>query len=109
VAEQGCLRTQGGGARRRLPARHILCPYDLTILAVAVAFFARHGLAHGFRDYEITLLAGVWCAPLLARAVALDTGIPLGLIAQAALFIIIVDRARHKTRSLPRSESLAPA
>jgi len=83
--------------------------YDLTILAVAVAFFARHGLARGFRDYEITLLAGVWCAPLLARAVALDTGIPLGLIAQAALFLIIVDRARHETRSLPRSEILAPA
>jgi alpha-1,2-mannosyltransferase len=36
--------------------------YDLTILAAAVAFFARHGLAHGFRAYEITLLAGVWCA-----------------------------------------------
>lgn len=83
--------------------------YDLTILAVAIAFFVRHGLAHGFRDYEVTLLACVWCAPLLARSVALDAGIPLGLIAQAALFIIIVDRARHETRSLPRSESLAPA
>lgn len=83
--------------------------YDLTILAVAIAFFVRHGLARGFRDYEITLLACVWCAPLLARTIALDAGIPLGLIAQAALFIIIVDRARHEARSLPRSESLAPA
>ncbi len=83
--------------------------YDLTILAVAIAFYVRHGLARGFRDYEITLLAFVWCAPLLARAVALDTGIPLGLIAQAILFIIIVDRARLEARSLPRSESLAPA
>jgi hypothetical protein len=83
--------------------------YDLTILAVAIAFFVRHGLAHGFRDYEITLLAFVWCAPLLARAAALDAAIPLGLIAQAALFIVIVDRARHAARSLPRSERLAPA
>jgi hypothetical protein len=83
--------------------------YDLTILAVAIAFLVRHGLARGFRDYEITLLAFVWCTPLLARAVALDTGIPLGLIAQAVLFIIIVDRARLEARSLPRSESLAPA
>lgn len=92
-----------------LLATPYLIDYDLTVLAVAMAFFVRHGLAHGFRDYEITLLAFVWTAPLLARALALETGIPLGLIAQAVLFVAIIDRARHEVRSLPRSERLAPA
>jgi hypothetical protein len=31
--------------------------YDLIVLAVAIAFFARHGLSRGFRDFEISLLA----------------------------------------------------
>jgi hypothetical protein len=31
--------------------------YDLFVLAVAIAFFVRHGLQHGFRNYEISLLA----------------------------------------------------
>src|SRR5262249_56209128 len=40
--------------------------YDLVVLAVAVALFARHGFAHGFRDYEISLLAAALaCSPVL--------------------------------------------
>ena len=44
--------------------------YDLVVLAIAIAFFARHGFANGFRDYEITLLAAAWVVPLLARGIA---------------------------------------
>ena len=44
--------------------------YDLVVLGIAIAFFTRHGLAHGFREYEISLLAFVWVAPLVARSLA---------------------------------------
>jgi hypothetical protein len=41
------------------------------VLAVAFAFFTRHGLRHGFRDFEISLLAAVLYAFISQRA-ALD-------------------------------------
>jgi hypothetical protein len=50
--------------------------YDFVVLAVAIAFFARHGLRHGFRDFEISLLAAAWIVPLLSRSVAGSTLIP---------------------------------
>src|SRR6201992_2766396 len=51
--------------------------YDLVVLAVAIAFFARHGLDRGFRSFEISVLAAAWIAPLLARGIAGISGIPL--------------------------------
>jgi hypothetical protein len=67
--------------------------YDLVVLAVSIAFLARHGFAHGFRDYEISLLAFAWIVPLLSRGVAGVTGIPLGLIAMLALYVFTLRRA----------------
>lgn len=63
------------------------------IPALAIAFFARHGLSHGFRDYEISLLAAAWIAPLLSCGVAGVTGIPIGLLALLALYIVTLRRA----------------
>jgi hypothetical protein len=67
--------------------------YDLVVLAVAIVFLARHGLKHGFRDFEISLLAAAWLAPLLSRAIAGATGIPLGLMVLLALYGFILRRA----------------
>ena len=67
--------------------------YDLVVLAVAIAFFARHGLSRGFRTFEISLLAAAWIVPLLARAVAGSTGIPLGLMTMLTLYALILRRA----------------
>jgi hypothetical protein len=67
--------------------------YDLVVMAVAIAFFARHGLRKGFRDYEISVLAFAWIVPLLSRAIAGATGIPLGLLALVALFGLTMRRA----------------
>jgi hypothetical protein len=67
--------------------------YDLVVLAVAIAFFARHGLARGFRDYEISLLAAAWIVPLLSRGIAGVTGIPLGLLVLLALHFCTLRRA----------------
>jgi alpha-1,2-mannosyltransferase len=74
--------------------------YDLMMLAVAIAFYARHGLARGFHNFELSLLAFVWIAPLLTRPLADATGIPLGLIAQIVLFIMALGRA-HREITLP--------
>ena len=67
--------------------------YDLVVLAVAIAFFVRHGLSRGFRDYEISLLAAAWIVPLLSRGIAGATGIPLGLLVLLATYVFTVRRA----------------
>ena len=70
--------------------------YDLMLLAVAIAFYVRHGLAHGFHEFELSLLVFVWVAPLATRPVADAIGIPLGLIAQTILFVMTIVRARRE-------------
>ena len=67
--------------------------YDLVVLAVAIAFFARYGLRHGFHDYEISLLAAAWVVPLLSRGVAEISYIPLGLFVMLAFYMFVMRRA----------------
>jgi len=67
--------------------------YDLVVLAVAIAFFVRHGLRHGFRDFEISLLAAAWIVPLLSRSVAGVSYIPLGLLVELTFFAFVLRRA----------------
>jgi hypothetical protein len=80
-------------ATASLLATPYVLDYDLVVLAIAIAFLARHGLARGFRDYEISLLAAAWIVPLLSRGIAGATGIPLGLIAMLALYAFTLHRA----------------
>jgi hypothetical protein len=82
-----------GLATASLLATPYVLDYDLVALAVAIAFFVKHGLRHGFRDYEISLLAAAWIVPLLSRGIAGVTGIPLGLLVMLALYVFIVRRA----------------
>jgi alpha-1,2-mannosyltransferase len=67
--------------------------YDLVVLAVAVAFFVRFGLARGFRDYEVSVLSFAWAVPLMTRSVAGAAGIPLGLMAMLMLYGLTLRRA----------------
>lgn len=71
--------------------------YDMVVLAVSIAFFIRHGLAHGFRDYEISVLAAAWIVPLFARTLGGLTTIPFGLIVMLLLFAITMHRAAADT------------
>jgi len=80
-------------ATASLLATPYVLDYDLVVLAIAIAFFARHGYGHGFRDYEISILAAAWIVPLLSRGIAGATGIPLGLIAMIALYSLTLHRA----------------
>jgi hypothetical protein len=92
-----------GLATASLLATPYVLDYDLVALAVAIAFLVRHGLTFGFRDFEISLLAAAWIAPLLSRSIAGATGIPLGLIVLLALYVSILRRAaidRNRATSL---------
>src|ERR1700761_4132249 len=82
-------------ATASLLATPYVLDYDLVVLAVAIAFFACHGIKQGFRDYETSLLAAAWIVPLLSRGVAGATGIPLGLIVMLALYGCTLKRALH--------------
>jgi alpha-1,2-mannosyltransferase len=70
-----------------------LLDYDLMIAAPAIAFLAAHGLAKGFMPYEKSALAFIFIAPLLTRATAEQTYLPLGLLAVILLFGIVLRRA----------------
>jgi hypothetical protein len=83
--------------------------YDLVVLAVAIAFLARHGQRHGFREWEITVLAFAWAAPLVARGVAGLTGVPLGLTAMIALYVLTMRRAVLDLDALTRRNRLVQA
>jgi hypothetical protein len=67
--------------------------YDLVVMAVSIAFFVRFALAQGLREYEISVLAFAWIAPLIARSIAGIGGIPLGLAGVLALYALILRRA----------------
>src|ERR1700720_2276176 len=80
-------------ATASLLATPYVLDYDLVALAVSIAFFARHGLTCGFRDYEISLLAAAWVAPLFSRGIMGATGIPLGLLVTLGLYAATLRRA----------------
>ncbi|MGO4712279.1 glycosyltransferase family 87 protein [Bradyrhizobium sp. 2TAF24] len=75
-----------------LASPHVL-DYDLMVLGPTIAFAVATGLSRGFRPYEISLLAAAWTVPLLARAVAGVSTIPLGVLVVGALYILLLRHA----------------
>ena len=49
----------------------------------------------GARDYDKSLMALIWITPLMARSAAGLIGIPLGLLAMLALFVLVLRRLRQ--------------
>lgn len=87
-------------AATALASPHVL-DYDLMLLAPALAFFVAARADARFGDYEISLLAFVWIAPLLSRSIAGVSYIPLGLFAELAFCALVLrraalDRASHE-------------
>lgn len=82
-----------------LASPHVL-DYDLMMLAPAIAFTVSAGIAGGFRDYEISVLATAWIVPLLSRSIAGVTGIPLGLLVLLALYVVTLRRAAADSRRI---------
>jgi alpha-1,2-mannosyltransferase len=90
-----------------LASPHVL-DYDLTTLAPAIAFLIASRWTNGFRDYDVSALAMVWLAPLFARAIAGAIGVPLGLIAVAMLYVLVMRHAMQD-RSMPSLDASAIA
>jgi len=83
-----------------LGSPHVL-DYDLTIVGPAMAFMvASIDARGGVLDYEISLMAVAWIAPLLARGIADASGLPIGLITIVALYGVVMRRATE-TRTGP--------
>jgi hypothetical protein len=80
-------------ATASLLATPYVLDYDLVVLAISIAFLARHGFKCGFRDYEISVLAAAFIVPLISRALAGATGIPSGLIVMLMLYAVTLHRA----------------
>jgi alpha-1,2-mannosyltransferase len=68
--------------------------YDLVVVGVSIAFFASFALVRGLQDYEISVLALAWLAPLITRSIGGISGIPLGLASVLALYGLVLRRAR---------------
>jgi hypothetical protein len=90
-------------ATASLLATPYVLDYDLVVLAISIAFLARHGFKCGFRDYEISVLAAAFIVPLISRGLAGATGIPSGLIVMLMLFASTLRRAiaDHANTAVP--------
>ncbi len=73
--------------------------YDLMVLAPAIAWLIMDGFACGFGRYEKTILALAGLAPLVTRAVAEHTMVPLGIISTIVLMLVVLVRAGLLRRS----------
>jgi hypothetical protein len=67
--------------------------YDLVVLATAIAFLAADGMSRGFAPWQKSAVAFLWFMPLIARTVAEQTLIPLGVPAMLIVFALILRRA----------------
>ena len=76
--------------------------YDLLVLLPALAWLYLDGREKGFQPWDLTLMAFVWIAPLIARSVAEWTFIPLGLFSILAVASITL---RRWIRALPSRRS----
>ncbi|HVT55428.1 MAG TPA: glycosyltransferase family 87 protein [Xanthobacteraceae bacterium] len=70
--------------------------YDFVVFGMALAFLFAHGLQNGFRPWDRTLIAFAWFMPVLARTVAKTAYLPIGFLTLAAIFVLIVLRAREE-------------
>jgi len=72
--------------------------YDYVVLLLGIAFLWKDGEEHGWGTWERTLMGFAWIAPLVARAVAEATLIPLGL---ASALVVLAIAIRRKITASP--------
>ena len=68
------------------------------MLAPAIAFLAADGLARGFAPWQKTALALLWFMPLIARSIAEQTLVPLGVPAMLLMFVLVLRQAAADDR-----------
>lgn len=83
--------------------------YDLVLLGPILAVLVRHGLAHGFRSWELTLYGLAWFMPIAARPLALHALAPAGLLVLVATFGLVCRRVAGERRLAPLEARLRAA
>lgn len=73
--------------------------YDLVVLGLALVWLWTDGEENGFLDWERSLMALVWIAPLFARQLAQLTLVPLGLA--TVLIMLAIPLRRSLVRASP--------
>lgn len=86
------LRNAAAMAAALISTPYVL-DYDFVVLGLGAAFLIQDGLKRGFLNYEKSLLALIWVAPLFARQLAALTLLPLGQITALLLLGLAVRRA----------------
>ncbi|SFP39813.1 glycosyltransferase family 87 protein [Sphingomonas rubra] len=66
--------------------------YDTVVIGVAIAFLVAEAAVTGWRDGEKSVLALAYLAPLVGRATAQATGVPLNLLAIVLLWVVTMRR-----------------
>jgi hypothetical protein len=90
------LRSQAEGpamVAASLLASPFLLDYDLTLLAIPLAWSAREGLRDGFAPGEKSVLVLAYLLPLFSRTLAGALGLPLAPLTIAAMFYFVLKRA----------------
>ena len=100
VARSGAgNRAQGAAmAAGALVSTPFLLDYDLTLAAVPLAWLFIEARRTGFLPWEKLVLAAAFILPLVSRTLASSLGLPLAPLVLAALFLLVVRRARSEHR-----------
>ena len=67
--------------------------YDLPVFGLALAFFVAHGMEKGFGHWEKTAIAAAWIMPIATREFSRLTYVPIGFLALATIFLMVLHRA----------------
>jgi hypothetical protein len=84
-----------------LLASPFLLDYDLTLLAIPLAWIAREGLRAGFAPGEKSVLALAYVLPLFSRTLAGNLGLPVAPLAMAAVFYFLLKRGAAPANPAP--------
>lgn len=82
--------------------------YDLPFLSLAIVLLAGRGLREGFLPYERAVLAAGWLMPFIGSQ-SNDLGLPVMPLIEAALFGLVVVRARLPHAAAARPPARPPA
>jgi len=82
--------------------------YDLMVLAPAIAFLVGHGAARGFVAWEKSAIAGLWLVPLIARGVAEDAFVPLGVMTIIGVLALVLHRNATPSHDVSREVACPP-
>jgi hypothetical protein len=85
------LRNAAASAAVLIATPYVL-DYDYVVLLLGIGFLWKDGEEHGWGDWEKSLLALAWVAPLFARSLAEATLFPLGLLTAIAVLGIAFRR-----------------